>query len=313
MDYNHAAVFVQVVTSGGFSAAAKELGVPKSSVSRTVALLERELGVRLLQRTTRKVTPTEAGAAFFEAVKTPVGALEQAGALAREHGDAPRGLIRMTVAPEFGALPQTLTRFTRKHPGVQVEVSVASRFVDLVGEGFDLAIRAGKLEDSSLVARRIGAADLALLAAPAYLRRRGRPRTFEALDGHDWVLYRAANGRGTVQLQGPRGPRTLETTATLASDDLSFCRKAVIAGAGLGLLPVHTVVDDLRAGTLESVLPGWSQRGASVYVVLPSNRFVPTRVALLRDHLVETLSAQLQATERACASAREAPEVAALR
>jgi len=180
MDYNHVAVFVQVVKAGGFSAAARALGLPKSSVSRTVSLLEQNLKVRLLQRTTRKVAPTDAGAAFYEAVKGSVSAIDEADLLVREHGGAPRGLVRVTVAPGLAELPQLLTDFSRKFPGVQVELSVSSRFVDLIGEGFDLAIRAGKLDDSSLVARRIGSADLAVLAAPSYLRRRGRPKTFEA-------------------------------------------------------------------------------------------------------------------------------------
>ncbi|MBL9038078.1 MAG: LysR family transcriptional regulator [Archangium sp.] len=313
MDYNHVALFVQVVKSGGFTAAAHELGIPKSSVSRTIALLEQNLGVRLLQRTTRKVTLTDAGTAFYEAVKAPISTMAEADALAREHGSEPRGLVRLTVAPEFGQLPQTLTAFTRKHPGVRVELSVTSRFVDLVGEGFDLAIRAGKLDDSTLIARRIGSAAAVVMAAPSYLRRKGRPKTVEALAAHDWVLYRGVAGKGTVQLTGPEGAKSLEVISALSSDDLSFCRKAVIAGAGLGLMPVHTAADSISRGELERVLPGWASEGASVYVVLPSNRFVPARVALLRDFLVEQLSKQLKATEVQCklARAREQAELAA--
>lgn len=311
MDYNHVAVFVQVVKAGGFSAAAKELGLPKSSVSRTVSLLEQNLKVRLLQRTTRKVTPTEAGAAFYEAVKAPVTAIDEADALAREHGGEPRGLVRVTVAPEFGRLPEVLAQFARKHPAVQVELSVSSRFVDLIGEGFDLAIRAGKLDDSTLVARRVGSAEMALLAAPAYLRRRGRPKTLESLSDHQWVLYRSGTGRNAITLHGPSDEsRSLEVKPTLISDDMSFCRKAVAAGAGIGLLPIHSVMKEVAAGTVEQVLPAWTAPGASLYVVLPSNRFVPTRVALLRDFLVEHLGRQLQETQLRCETSKAARQAA---
>lgn len=304
MDYNHVAVFVQVVRMGGFSAAARALGLPKSSVSRTVALLEQSIKVRLLQRTTRTVSLTDAGLAFYEAVKTPVSAIDDADRLVREHGAAPQGVVRLAVAPEFGELPQVLTQFTRKYPGVQIEVSVASRFVDLIGEGFDMAIRAGKLDDSTLVAKRIGTTDLGLMAAPSYLRRKGRPKSFATLTDYDWVLYRSsgrraqvqtttANGRGQVQMTGPDGPRVIEVTATVWSDDLSFCRQAVIAGAGIGLLLPYTVSEELARGELVRLLPQWSTESASLYVVLPSNRFVPTRVALLQSFLIEHLGRQL--------------------
>ncbi len=307
MDYNHIALFVRVVRAGSFTAAAAEAGLPKSSVSRSVARLEQDLGVRLLHRTTRQLALTEVGTAYYESVSASVADIDEADASAREHGSEPRGTVRLTAPPDFAALGPILAGFRRKYPGIRLELLMTSRFVDLVSEGVDLALRAGRLEDSTLVARRIGTTEMALFAAPAYLKARGRPRALEELPGHDWVLYRASNGRAALVLTGPGGERTVEVTGAMAADDMSFCRHAVEGGAGLALLPVHTVMPSIATGALEQVLPEWSHRGSALHVVLPTARQVPARVALLRDYLVAQVGQQLAETEQRCARLREPP------
>jgi DNA-binding transcriptional LysR family regulator len=304
LDYNHVALFVRVVKTGSFTAAAAQAGVPKSSVSRSITRLEQEIGVRLLQRTTRKLALTEVGQAYFEAVSSSVDAIDEADAAARERGVEPRGTVRVTAPPEYPALAAAVAQFCRKYPGIRVEVSLTSRLADLVTEGFDLAVRAGRLPDSSLVARRIGSTEVALMASPAYLRRRGRPRTPGELAAHDFVLYRATGGRATVQLRGPDGEAAVEVTSSLVADDLAFCRMAVESGAGLALLPVHSLAELVAAGKLEQVLPEWSYGESSLFVVLPTARHVPLRVALLRDFLVEHLSKQLAETRELCRKQR---------
>lgn len=305
MDINRVALFVKVVIAGGFTAAADDLHLPKSSVSRSIALLEDELGVRLLQRTTRKVTLTEAGQHYFDAVSASISALEIAGEAARDHGVEPRGVVRLTAPPDIASLADIVARFTRKHPLVRLEVSITSRYVDLVAEGFDLAVRAGKLSDSSLIARRVGPAEMALMAAPAYLRRRGRPKSIDDLPAHDWVLYRANDGHSTLTLTGPDGVNhAVDVRGNVVIDDLSLCRRAVEAGAGLALLPIHTLIDALATGAIEHVLPGYSNGAASVYVLMPTSKYVPARVALVRDYLVETLAKHLTVNEDTCAAAR---------
>jgi DNA-binding transcriptional LysR family regulator len=176
--------------------------------------------------------------------------------------------------------------------------------VDLLAEGFDLAVRAGRLEDSSLSARRIGPTEMVLMASPDYLRSRGRPKAIADLPAHDWVLYRAVGGRAAITLTGSSGPETIEVTGALVADDLPFCRLAVEAGAGIALLPVETITESVVAGRLEQVLPGWSYGGASLFVVLPTSRHVPARVALVRDFLVEALGKLLAESQARCAAAR---------
>lgn len=302
MDFNRVAVFVRVVRAKSFTGAAAGLGLPRSSVSRSVAQLEQELGVRLLHRTTRQLALTEVGQAYFDSVSASVATIEEADAAAREHGSEPRGTVRLTAPPDFDGLGTTLADFKRKYPGIRVELTMTSRYVDLVSEGVDLALRAGRLEDSSLIARRIGTAELALMAAPSYLRSRGRPHGVDDLADHDFVLYRASGGRATLQLSGPEGRRSVEVTGSLVADDMSFCRRAVEAGAGIGLLPLLGLAPSLAAKKLEKVLPGWSHRSAALHVVLPTSQHVPSRVALLRDYLVAHISKQLAETEQRSAT-----------
>jgi len=305
MDLNRAALFVQVVKAGSFTAAAAAVGLPKSSVSRSVSQLEKELGVRLLQRTTRRLALTEVGQSFYESVSGSVLAIEEAGSTARDRGPAPTGTIRMTAAPDSLGLAPLLAQFMRKHPGIRIELVLTSRFVDLVAEGFDLALRAGRLPDSSLVGRRIGSAESALLASPAYLRRRGRPRSMADLAAHDWVLYRATGGHTMITLTGPDGGEdSVEVTGSLIADNMMFCRAAAEAGVGIVLLPIPACVESLHGGRLEQVLPGWIYRGSSLSLLLPTGRHVPARVALLRDFLVAEMGRELAAINERC---RRAP------
>jgi DNA-binding transcriptional LysR family regulator len=306
MDYNRVALFVRVARAGSFTGAGASIGLPKSSISRSVSQLETELGVRLLQRTTRKLSLTEAGQAYFDAVQAAVTSLDEADAAVRELGAEPRGRVRITAPLDFGSLDLAglMARFSRKHPAIRLELSLTSRIVDLVTEGFDLAIRAGRMSDSSLVARRIGATESALFAAPAYLRRRGRPKTIADLAAHDWVLYRAHDGRAIVRLTGPEGEQSIPATGALVADELGFCLAAGEAGAGLVLLPVPAAIESVRAGRLEHVLPGWTQTGHALWVVTPSTRYLPARVALVRDYLVEALTRKIAATSAGCAKAK---------
>ncbi len=308
MDYNRVAVFVHVVRSGSFTGAAATLGLPKSSVSRSVAQLEDDLGVRLLHRTTRQLALTEVGHAYFDSVSASVTTIAEADASAREHGTAPRGTVRLTAPPDFPGLPATLAAFKKKYAGIRVEVLMTSRYVDLVAEGVDLAIRAGRLEDSSLVARRVGTAAMGLVASPAYLRAHGRPRHLDDLAEHEWVLYRASGGRASLHLSGPDGEHVVEVAGSLVADDMSFCRNAVEAGAGIGLLPLQGLEPSLAAKRLETVLPAWTSRGASLHIVLPTAQYVPSRVALLRDYLVAALSKQLSEAEQRCVAVRAEEE-----
>jgi DNA-binding transcriptional LysR family regulator len=305
MDHNDVVLFARVVEGGSFTAAARTQGLPKSSVSRQVARLERDLGVRLLQRTTRHLGLTDAGQAFFDRVRGAIAGLEEAADAVRELGSEPRGVVRVTAPADAGSLgiAEAVVRFVRRHPAIHVELVLTSRVVDLVAEGFDLAVRAGRLADSTLIARRIGSSDLGLFAAPSYLRRCGPPKDLADLAHHDCVLFRAHGGRASWRLTGSHGEQTVEVAGAVSADDLDFCARAVVAGAGVGLLPRVLGRPRVGADRLVPVLPEWRLAGGALQIVLPSSRFVPARVALLRDFLVEHLKDEMRRAERLCSRA----------
>jgi DNA-binding transcriptional LysR family regulator len=302
MDFNDIPVFLRVVDAGSFTEAARALGREKSSVSRSVARLEEDLGVRLLQRTTRKLSLTDAGQAFFERVRGALSGVEEAASVIRELGSTPRGLVRMTAAADGDALgiPDALAAFHVKYPEVHVEISLTSRAVDLVAEGFDLAIRGGKLVDSSLVTRRIGTADIAVFAAPSYLKRKRTPESLSDLAEHECVLFRARNGSSSWTLTGPDGDETVNVTGPITVDNMTFAAHVCAAGMGIALLPIPLAGPLVDAGKIELLLPEYRFGTGSLSVVLPSSSFVPSRVALLRDFLVEHLGKTLAATQAVC-------------
>ena len=311
MDYEDAALFARVVEMGSFTAAAKVLGLPKSSVSRRVARLERDLGARLLQRTTRHLALTVAGQSFYERAQTGIAALDEAATTVRESGAAPRGKIRLTApADAFDmSLPAMVADFARRYPAIELELVLTSRVVDLVGEGVDLAVRAGMLADSTLVARRIGVIDSVLCAAPSYLADRGRPKTVSDLAAHECVLFRAPGGRMRWRLTGPSGEETVDVHGRVSVDEIMFLTHLTASGAGIGLVPVSAAHALFETGALETLMPQYRSTGAALSIVLPSARFVPARVALLRDFLVERLTAELTSMAKTCS--RKTPRASA--
>jgi DNA-binding transcriptional LysR family regulator len=285
---NHVAVFGRVVETGSFTAAASALGLPKSSVSRSVSRLELELGVRLLQRTTRSVHLTDAGHAYYEKVSRALSGLEEAQAAVSDMQATPQGVVRVTAAVDVGAtiVAGLVARFMRKHPDIHVEMLLTGRLVNLVEEGVDLAVRAGKLNDSSLVARKVGTLEARLLAAPSYLRRKGTPKTLSDLSRHDCIVFRGRRGQGTWELAGPKGVEKLDVTGAVSADDYLFIRELLLSGSGIGLIPWQAVGPDVERGRLVRVLPEYAAPGGVLHIVYPSARYVPQRVALLRDFLV---------------------------
>jgi len=294
MDLNHVAAFVRVVHDGSFTAAARALGLPKSSVSRSVAQLEEDLGVRLLHRTTRKLHLTEAGTAFYDRAAGALTSIEEATSTASElHGDL-RGTVRVTAPPDLGvwALASIIARFVRKNPAVRIDLSLTGRVVDIAAEGFDLAVRAGPLRDQSLVARSVGELDSALYASRKYLARRGTPTSIEELPKHDCILFRPdVNGKAVWELFGEsKEKQRIEVEGHVSSDDLSFVKKAILAGAGIAFTPQFLCAREEATGKIVRVLPEWSLEGAPLNVVYPAARYVPRRVIAFRDFVVRGLT-----------------------
>ena len=292
IDLNRIAVFVRVVEAGSFTAAARAVGLPTSSVSRAVARLEEELGVRLLHRTTRKLGLTGPGSQYFKRVQSVISEARDASAAASGESVQPRGTVRITAPIDFGPLelPRLATALTSAHPGLQLDMTLTGRRLDLVEEGIDLAIRAGVLDDSSLIARKVTSSELRIYAAPAYLKRKPRPRTLADLRSHDCIRLRGRSGAMVWRLDGPGGTREIAVSGPIVADDMGFVHGAVLAGAGLGLLPSETVRKDEQAGRLIRLLPSYALRGTGLFIVWPSQRLLPARVVLVRDFLVAELS-----------------------
>jgi DNA-binding transcriptional LysR family regulator len=291
MDLNRVAIFVRVVNEGGFSAAARALGLPKSSVSRAVALLESEIGARLLQRSTRKVNLTSAGTAFYERAARGIAGLEEAAAAVSDMQTALGGLIRITAPVDAGVwmLEPLISRFVLDHPGVHVEAVLTGRVIDLVEEGVDLALRASRTLDPLLVARRLVPPRVALFASPTYLARRGNPGRVAELADHDCVLFRAVRGRTLWTLDGPQGSETVEVTGPMSADEFSFVRAAVLSGVGIGLIPSFLCAGAVDSGRLTPVLPEHFLPTPPLNLVYPSARYLPHRVAVFRDYLVSVM------------------------
>ncbi len=289
LDLNHIAAFVRVVETSSFTAAAKALGVPKSSVSRSLARLEEQLGTRLLQRTTRKLSLTDAGKAYFERVKALMTGIDEANAEASELGHSAHGTVRITAPVDMGVmvLAHILAQFAVIHPKIHVDLVLTSRMVSLVEEGFDMALRAGRLVDSSLVARKIANTDFGVFGAKSYLKKHPCPRHPKDLVDHTCILFRGVKARSTWSLSGPDGQHEVTVTGSISADDMAFVKRVARDGLGLALLPLFSSSEEAEASGLLRVLPDYCQRGSPVHLVMPSSQFVPTRVTLLRDFIIE--------------------------
>lgn len=284
------AVFVQVVEAGSFTAAARKRAVPKSTLSRGVTRLEDALRTPLLLRTARRVALTDAGKAFYDRVAPHVAGLREAAAVAGEREEQPRGTLRVTAPVDVGEalLSELFVRFAARHPQLKLDVDLTARTVNLVEEGYDIAVRATfKLKDSSLIARKVVDLDHQLYASPAYLARRGTPRTPDDLARHDCVLFRPVEGRSEWTLHGDGQERQVSVTGRLGSNEFSFVRAVLRAGAGVGQLPTFYAAADVTQGSLVRVLPSWTTPAGQLYLVYAGAKHIPRKVTAFRDFVLE--------------------------
>jgi DNA-binding transcriptional LysR family regulator len=295
MDLNLLTLFEAVARTSSFSAAARELGIPKSSASRGIARLESELGVQLVLRTTRHVSLSAAGTGLYDRMTPLLRSVKAALGEIPEREEAPSGTLRITAPVDLGVLflAEVVTRYTARFPAVSVDVHLTGRVVDLVAERFDVALRvASRLEDSSLIVRRAAPVMFHLFASPLYLARRGMPRSEADLAEHDWIAFRS--GPQSLRVTGPRqaGPTR---PARIVCDDLLFARDAVRAGAGVGLLPTFVAEGDVVAGRLVRIVPRFERPAGSLHIVTPAAKHVPRKVTAFRDLVLEMLKARATA------------------
>ncbi len=282
-----AEVFVRVVEDGSLTAAGKRLGMTTSYASKLVTRLEERLGSQLLIRTTRKQTLTETGRAYYERCTEAIRGLEEAEQMATDAQQAPRGTLRVTVPNAFGTLfaMGVLAEFKARYPELTLELVFLDRQVDLIGEGFDVALRVGELGDTRLIARRLASTDRIFLASPDYLARAGTPDEPEALTGHECLLYAHHTVPGRWKVQGPRGLVVVEVGGRMVANHGGMLVEAAAQGLGLIFVPVLLAVTELRAGRLRRVLPAWHWP-MGVFAVFPPTPRVPAKTRALVDFLV---------------------------
>ena len=285
------ALFLRVLDLGSITAAAHSLDLSVAVASQRLKRLEKELGVRLLHRTTRRLHPTPEGAALAEQGRVLVEELETLGAGLREAAQEIAGTLRMTMSASFGRqyVSPRLPAFLARHPKLRLSIHLSDNVVDLVSEGFDLAIRIGALDDSRLVARRIAPNRRVVCASPDYLRRRGRPRQPEDLAHHDCLLLFGSGGRQDVwRLGTPTGGEVaVRVQGRLESNFGEVLRDASLAGEGIVIHSLWHVADDLRAGRLEVLLPDYPLATTAISAVMPQRRLVPPRVRAFTEFLIE--------------------------
>ena len=291
-------IFVRVVDAGSFSAAGRQLGVAPSSVSRQISGLEYELGARLFHRTTRKLSLTEAGRLFHERAAQILVEVEEAKLAMSQIGGAPSGILRLTVPASIGRLhiAPALAAFQERFPAVQIVLSMTDRLVDLVDEGFDLAIRVGRQRDSSLIARRIGWGRRVVCGSPSYLEKAGMPKVPADLADHNCLTFRSHPGSNLWSFRGPKGTSKVRVSGGLFADNGEALCAAAVAGLGLILVPNWLVGIEIRRGRLRQVLGKFQvvPEASPLYAVYPHQRHLPPKVRAFVDFLVERFATETE-------------------
>lgn len=283
-------LFIRVVETGSFSKASVDLGLAQPTATKHVAALEKRLGARLLHRSTRGVTPTEVGSAFYDKCKQIARQLEEADNLASLMQQRMQGVLRISTSVAFGrrVLTPLALQFMRQHPELQLDLSFDDRYVNLVEQGIDVAIRMGRLSDSSLGARYLGVNPWVLVASPAYLKDRGAPSKPEDLATHDALIYSSVQGDDRWHLRGSDGrPRPVAVRGPLRSNNLSALVAAARAGLGVAALPWYVAHDSVRDKALVPLLADWSLPEQEIHAVYPSPTLVPSKVSTFVDFVRE--------------------------
>ena len=279
--------FATVVDQGGFTDAAKKMGISKSAVSKHVSSLEARLGARLLNRTTRRVSPTEIGLAYYDRARRVLNDAGEADALVT----SPSGLLRISVATDFGVnhLSPVLGEFLQEFPDITVNMVLNNRYVELISEGFDMALRIGDLEDSTLRARKLTETTKRMIAAPAYFEKFGRPQRIDDLNEHKLLHYSNQSNGAVWKVTAPSGEkRQVRTAGWLSVNDGQSLLNACIAGLGIAYLPSYLYYEAMAEGLVEDAIPDLPEETQGIYAVYPPGRFTQPKVRAFIDFLAQT-------------------------
>lgn len=292
VNLNRLAVFVALVRAGSFTAAADTLGMTKAMVSQHIARLESELGVTLLLRSTRRMTLTEAGTTFYAACLRILAEADAAIAQVGHSQDQPSGTLRLTATGDYGpaVVAPALASYLRTHALLQVDLVLADHVSDLIAERFDMAIRMGALHDSSLRSTRLGSFRQLMVASPAYLARRGKPRGIADLSAHDWVALTLLSTPLRWTFTAPDGARkTVRMRPVAQANNVTAAHALVLHGAGVSVLPDYLVIDDIREGRLVVLMAQYTLPVCGIYAVYPG-RQPPAKVRAFIEHMRATLA-----------------------
>lgn len=281
--------FIAVVETGSFSGAAKKLSITKSAVSKRISQFEDDLGIRLLNRTTRKLSLTEAGVKYYEYVRAASQLAKEGEDAISRMQDQAQGLLRITVPMVFGRLhvAPLMPKFLQENPQIEVHMSMDDRMVDLVGEGFDMGIRIGQLSDSSLIARPLSPCSSVLCASPQYLRQHGEPQTLEDLQQHNCLFYSYFRGGAAWSFTGPNGPERFIPRGNYQVNNSEVLYEALLAGMGVCQMPKFIVGPALADGRLVPLLPDYHLPLHNVFAVYPQRRFMPEKMRLLLEFFAQ--------------------------
>lgn len=284
-------MYLAVVDGGSFAAAADKLGVSRAMVSKQIQKLEEHLGTRLMNRTTRRLSLTETGRAFYERSSQIIGDVEEAEQIAGQMTRSPQGVLRVSIPLSYGQhrLAAIIGDYTQAYPQVLLDISLSDRKVDLVEDGFDLAVRIGALPQSDLIARKLGAVRSIVCAAPAYLARHGTPHTPADLARHACLGYTLSGSGADWRFEGADGPLTVPISGPIRADNGDIIRLAALSGAGIVFQPHFIVGADIDAGRLVRVLPDWQSAQLGVHALYPSRKHLSAKVRTFVDFLVAAL------------------------
>jgi DNA-binding transcriptional LysR family regulator len=284
IDLNELALFHQVVRAGSFAEAARRVGVPANTLSRKIVQLEGRLDIRLLQRTTRKLTLTDAGRSLFEASAQPIDDALQATRQLLEAGQAPSGGVRIAVTADFFEFFQMawVAEFLAAHPKVRLDFVLSDDLTDLIADSIDIAFRGGAQKDSTFIARKLGRSDLVLAASPGYLNAKGTPASFQDLASH-YCITTGKPGRVVWRAEGAAGPESVEVRGPFGANTTQSQVRAAQAGLGICFVPVTQLTRSLQSGALVAVLPRYRQETAGFYVVYPNRKQIPKSVSAFLD------------------------------
>ena len=295
-DLNDVALFVHVVRAGSFAEAARRLGIPSNTASRRIQQLEQALGLRLMQRSTRRLSLTDAGETFYARCADQVEALAQAAEELSDQGRQPSGRVRVAAPADLfnlGAM-SWVAAFLAAYPEVRLEFLLSDVRADVIGEAIDVAIRSGEAMEPALIARQLTVSRRVLVAGPGYLAERGLPGSAEELAAHDCIFAPQPASRAVWRIDGPQGTTEVHVSGRFRANTVKAQLEAALADLGIALLPAPVAAQHIRAGELTQVLPGHGTEGIGFYLVYSSRRQMPRAVSVFIDFAMNAIAAQFE-------------------